>query len=143
MRGDKRENIIRVLLNHKEALSKNELSKRANCTRQWVILFLKELGKKKHIRKTSPTHRKKLLEYWMSISKKPKKKKVKSIPNWIINFGSNMIGGLFSGLIVAVALSLSKNSPNFILNSIYIILLTITLFGIGVACMYFMNRNQK
>lgn len=73
MRGDKRERILRVLLNSKEPLSKNELSKRAECTRQWVILFLKELEKKKLIKGTIPSDRKKLLDYWVSIAKKPKK----------------------------------------------------------------------
>lgn len=73
MRGDKRERILRVLLNSKEALSKNELSKQADCTRQWVILFLKELEKKKLIRGTKPIDRKKILQYWISISKKPGK----------------------------------------------------------------------
>jgi len=73
MRGDKRERILRVLLNSKEALSKNELSKRADCSRQWVILFLKELGKKKLIRNTEPIDKKKLLQHWINISKKPKK----------------------------------------------------------------------
>jgi hypothetical protein len=72
MRGDKRERIIRVLLNSKENLSKNEISKRANCTRQWVILFLKELEKKNLVNGTAPD-RKKLIEYWASISKKTKK----------------------------------------------------------------------
>ena len=72
MRGDKRERILRVLLNSQETLSKNEISKRANCTRQWVILFLKELEKKKLIMDTNPIERKKLLEYWISLAKKPK-----------------------------------------------------------------------
>ena len=73
MRGDKRERILRVLLNSKEALSKNELSKQAECTRQWVILFLKELEKKKLIKDTRQIDGKKLLQFWISISKKPRK----------------------------------------------------------------------
>ncbi len=73
MRGDKRERILRVMLNSEEALSKNELSKRADCSRQWVILFLKELEKKKLIRDTNPIDRKKLLEYWVNLAKKLKK----------------------------------------------------------------------
>lgn len=73
MRGDKRERILRVLLNSEDPLSKNEISKRAECTRQWVIIFLKELKKKKFIKNTSITNRKKLFEYWIGISKKPKK----------------------------------------------------------------------
>ena len=73
MRGDKRERILRALLSSKEALSKSELSKRAECTRQWVILFLKELEKKRLVKGTSSIDRKKLLQYWVSISKKLKK----------------------------------------------------------------------
>ena len=73
MRGDKRERILRVLLNSKEPLSKNELSKQAECTRQWVILFLKALEKKKLVKSTKPIDRKRLIEYWITIAKKPKK----------------------------------------------------------------------
>ncbi|MBI2542491.1 hypothetical protein HYV80_07345 [Candidatus Woesearchaeota archaeon] len=75
MRGDKRERILRVMLSSKEALSKNELSKRAECTRQWIILFLKELEKKKLVNGTTPIDRKKLLQYWINISRRPKKYK--------------------------------------------------------------------
>lgn len=73
MRGDKRERILRVLLNSKEPLSKSELSKRAGCSRQWIILFLKELKKKGLIRGTEPINRKKMVLYWVSISKKSKR----------------------------------------------------------------------
>src|SRR3989344_6514352 len=73
MRGDKRERILRVLLNYKGTLSKSEISKRAECTRQWVILFLKKLEKKKLVKGTAPIDRKKILSYWIGISKKPKK----------------------------------------------------------------------
>ena len=73
MRGDKQQRILRVLLNSKEALSKNEISKRAECTRQWVILFIKELEKKKLIKDIKPVNRKKLLEYWITLTERPKK----------------------------------------------------------------------
>ena len=73
MRGDKRERILRVLLNRNETLSKNELSKMAECSRQWVILFLKELEKKKLVKGTVLINKKKIMQYWISISKKPKK----------------------------------------------------------------------
>lgn len=73
MRGDKRERILRVLLNSKQAFSKNELSKRAACSRQWVILFLKDLEKKRLVKETTFKDRKKLLHYWMSIARKPKR----------------------------------------------------------------------
>ncbi|MEK6886948.1 MAG: hypothetical protein AABW88_03880 [Nanoarchaeota archaeon] len=73
MRGDKREQILRVLLASKAILSKNEISKQAECSRQWVILFLKELERKKLTRNTKPLSRKKLLQYWLGLSKKPRK----------------------------------------------------------------------
>ncbi len=72
MRGIKRERILRVVLESKEPLSKNEISKRAECSRQWVILFLKELEKKGLVKKTMPINKKQMLEYWISISKKAK-----------------------------------------------------------------------
>lgn len=73
MRGDKRVQILRVLLANKSKLSKNELSKQAECSRQWVIIFLRELEKKKLIKGTNPINRKKLLQYWISLSKRPVK----------------------------------------------------------------------
>lgn len=75
MRGDKRERILRVLLSEPKHLSKNELSKRAGCTRQWIILFLKELEKKGFVKGTKVKDKKKLIKYWLSIHKKPKKYK--------------------------------------------------------------------
>jgi DNA-binding Lrp family transcriptional regulator len=75
MRGNKRERILRVLLNN-EVLSKNEISKKANCSRQWVILFLKNLEKLNLIKETKIINKKNLLKYWISISKKPNKYKL-------------------------------------------------------------------
>lgn len=73
MRGSKRERIVRVLLVENKPLSKNELSKKAQCTRQWVILFLRELEKKNLITDTKLTNPIGLINYWLSIHKKPKK----------------------------------------------------------------------
>ncbi len=73
MRGQKRERILRVLLVEPQLLSKNELSKRAECTRQWVILFLRKIEKKKLVKDTKVIDKKKLLKYWLKIHKKPKK----------------------------------------------------------------------
>lgn len=73
MRGDKRERILRVMLNSKESLSKNEISMRAGCTRQWVILFLRNLEKRKLLKGTSPLDRAKLLDYWAGLAKKPER----------------------------------------------------------------------
>ena len=73
MRGDKQERILRVLLDSKPVLSKNEISKKTGCTRQWIILFLKELGKKGLVEATKVKQPRKLFEYWLRIHKKPKK----------------------------------------------------------------------
>ncbi|MBI4450702.1 hypothetical protein HY642_01890 [Candidatus Woesearchaeota archaeon] len=71
MRGQKRERILRVLLTEPKPLSKNELSRRTNCTRQWIILFLRALQKKKIVKGTTVLNRKELLKYWLSVHKKP------------------------------------------------------------------------
>ncbi len=73
MRGLKRERILRVLLTEPKPLSKNELSKKAQCTRQWVILFLRELEKKKLVKETKVVNPVGLIKYWLTIHKKPKK----------------------------------------------------------------------
>lgn len=73
MRGLKRERILRVLLTEPKPLSKNELSKRANCTRQWVILFLRELEQKKLVKETKVVYPAELTRYWLTVHKKPKK----------------------------------------------------------------------
>lgn len=73
MRGDKRERILRVLLSEEKPLSKLELSKKAECTRQWVILFLRQLEKKNMIKGAKVLSREKLLNYWLGLEKhKPK-----------------------------------------------------------------------
>ena len=73
MRGLKRERILRVLLTETKPLSKNELSKKAQCTRQWVILFLRELEKKKLVKETKVLNPAGLIRYWLTFHKKPKK----------------------------------------------------------------------
>lgn len=75
MRGKKWERIIRILLSEKNPLSKNELSKKAGCTRQWVILFLRQLEKKGFVHGTEVKDAKGLINYWLNIHKKPKKYK--------------------------------------------------------------------
>lgn len=73
MRGDMRERILRVILNSTAALSKNELSKKAECSRPWVIAFLKQLQDMKLAKGTEIIDKKKLVEYWLSISRKPRR----------------------------------------------------------------------
>jgi DNA-binding Lrp family transcriptional regulator len=73
MRGDKRERILRVLLSEKDKMSKNELAKRAECTRPWVIKYLRQLEGKGFVKGTEVIYKKGLIEYWISIHKKPKK----------------------------------------------------------------------
>jgi len=73
MKGHKQDRIIRVLLSEDKPLSKNELSKRAQCTRQWIILFLRKLEKTKLITGTKVIDKIKLLKYWLNMYKKPKR----------------------------------------------------------------------
>ena len=73
MRGDKQERILRVMLSENKPLSKNELAKRANVTRQWVILFLRKIEKIKLVKGTKIINSIKLIKYWLSISKKTKR----------------------------------------------------------------------
>jgi DNA-binding Lrp family transcriptional regulator len=75
MRGNIRERILRILLNSEE-LSKREISKRADCNRAWATQFLKKLEEKKLVKGTKVLNKKKLIGYWLSIHKKPKKYKV-------------------------------------------------------------------
>jgi hypothetical protein len=81
MRGNKRERIIRVMLSEGSQLSKNEISKRAGCTRQWVIQFLRELTKKRYLNDTDIKDKKGLIKYWLTIHKKPKKFKEYMVKN--------------------------------------------------------------
>ncbi|HLC90919.1 MAG TPA: hypothetical protein VJI15_04060 [Candidatus Nanoarchaeia archaeon] len=73
MRGLKRERILRVVLAEPKPLSKNELSKRANCSRQWIILFLRELEKRRLVKGTTVVSPAGLTAYWLTIHKKTKK----------------------------------------------------------------------
>ncbi|MBS3122426.1 hypothetical protein J4434_06100 [Candidatus Woesearchaeota archaeon] len=73
MRGQKKECILRVMLTERKQLSKNKISKLANCTRQWVILFLRELERKKLVKGTKVINAKNLIKYWLNLHKKPKK----------------------------------------------------------------------
>jgi len=73
MRGHKQDRILRALLTEDKILSKNELSKKAECSRQWIILFLRKLEKQGLIKNTKILNKTKLLNYWLNIYKKPKK----------------------------------------------------------------------
>jgi DNA-binding Lrp family transcriptional regulator len=73
MRGEKREQILRVLLAETMPLSKNELARRTKCSRQWIILFLKELEAKGLVKETRVVSVKKLIEYWLEIHEKSTK----------------------------------------------------------------------
>lgn len=72
MRGEKQENILRVLLNEPE-ISKKKLSELAECSRPWVIEYLKKLEKQGLLKGTKILNKKKLIEYWLSIHTKPNK----------------------------------------------------------------------
>jgi len=73
MRGDKQERIIRVLLNEKEPLSRYKLASKADCSKTWIIQFMKKLEKMDIVKGTKVINPTKLFDYWKSIHKKPKK----------------------------------------------------------------------
>lgn len=73
MRGDKQERIIRVLLNEKESLSRYKIASKADCSKTWVIQYLKKLEKLKIVKGTKVINRFALFDVWKSIHKKPKK----------------------------------------------------------------------
>lgn len=68
-----KEKVVRVLMNNpKGDLSKYKIAKLAKTSFSWTHDVLKELEKKKLIKKTKVTNFKKLLDYWLKIHKKPK-----------------------------------------------------------------------
>ncbi|MEK6906959.1 MAG: hypothetical protein AABW45_00350 [Nanoarchaeota archaeon] len=71
MRGIKRERIIRILLIEKQ-ITKYRLAKLAKCSFPWVHEFLKLLEKKKLVKNTKVINKEKLINYWLSIHKKPR-----------------------------------------------------------------------
>ncbi len=74
MRGIKREALLRILLVEREPLTKYDLANRARCSRQWVILLLRELEHLGLVKGTKVKNRDKLLEYWFSLHKNDLKK---------------------------------------------------------------------
>ncbi len=72
MYGVKRERILRILLNHPdESLSKYRISKLAECSVSWAIEYLKILEEKDFIKATKVRKPEALLEYWVSIARRP------------------------------------------------------------------------
>ena len=79
MRGEKQERILRVLLTEGQPLSKNKLSIKAECTRSWVIQFLRKLEKMNLVKGTKITNKKELIKYSISIHKPYKKNRTYSV----------------------------------------------------------------
>jgi hypothetical protein len=72
MHGEKRERIIRVLLNDPEGnLTKYRIAKLSECSTSWTIEYLQNLQKKRLIKGTKVVKIKKLIELWESISRRP------------------------------------------------------------------------
>lgn len=72
MKGKKRERILRVLLKHPDgSLSIYRLAKEADCSHPWVIEFLKNLERKKLIKKTKIVNIEGLFSYWLEIGDYP------------------------------------------------------------------------
>ena len=72
MRGQVRENILRVLLNNPAGeLSKYRIAKLAGCSFPWALEILNELEEKKLVKNTKALDYRKAIDYWLAIHKKP------------------------------------------------------------------------
>jgi hypothetical protein len=72
MHGEKRERIIRVILNDpKGSLTKYRIAKLSECSTSWTIEYLHALQKKRLVKGTKVVKIKDLIELWESISRKP------------------------------------------------------------------------
>jgi hypothetical protein len=72
-RGEKRERVIRVLLNEPSGkLSKYRVSKLAQCSFSWVHEFSKELEQKGFIEKTTVRDYSGLVKFWLKIKTRPR-----------------------------------------------------------------------
>ena len=72
MHGEKRERILRVLLNEPNgSLTKYRVAKLSECSTSWTIEYLQALEKKKLVKKTKVVNIESLLDLWESISRKP------------------------------------------------------------------------
>ena len=72
MHGEKRERIIRVLLNDpKGNLTKYRVAKLSECSTSWTIEYLQNLQKKRLVKGTKVVKIKKLIELWESITRRP------------------------------------------------------------------------
>ena len=73
MHGMKRERILRVLLSEPNgSLTKYRLAKLSETAKSWVIDFLKNLEDKGIVEGTRVLDKEALLDYWFSISQKPR-----------------------------------------------------------------------
>ena len=70
MRNDKKERILRILLNE-DKITKYRIAKLSNCSPSWVYMFIKEL-KDKGLIKNNKLNHKELFEYWLIIHKQHK-----------------------------------------------------------------------
>ncbi len=72
MRGRKRERVLRVLLNEPDGiLTKYKIAKLSECSREWVIEFLRKLEEQSLVEETKIHDYNKLIEYWSRVRLKP------------------------------------------------------------------------
>jgi len=65
IRGRKRERVLRVLLNEPDgSLTKYKIAKLSECSREWVIEFLRKLEEQGIVKDTKVHDYNKLTEYW-------------------------------------------------------------------------------
>jgi len=72
IRGRKRERVLRVLLNEPDgSLTKYKIAKLSECSREWVIEFLRKLEEQGIVKDTKVHDYNKLTEYWGRVRLKP------------------------------------------------------------------------
>lgn len=71
-RGNKRERILRILLNNPEGITKYRMAKQAEASYAWTHEFLKLLEKERLVKDTKVLNFPRLMNFWRSIHQKPK-----------------------------------------------------------------------
>ncbi len=71
-RGDKKERMLRILLNNPEGMTKYRIAKQAESSYAWTHEFLKLLENERLVKGTKVLNFPRLMNFWRSIHQKPK-----------------------------------------------------------------------
>lgn len=71
-RGNKRERILRIILNNPKGITKYRIAKHAEASYAWTHEFLKLLEKERLVKGTKAISFSRLMNFWRSIHQKPK-----------------------------------------------------------------------